>query len=78
MAESMVNNQYFLQYHIYAVAMHKYLSTRLPGYDYERDFGGVYYLFLRGIESEMDDENGIYFDKPEPTLINELTALLIP
>ena len=41
---------YFLQYHLYAVALHRYLSVRVPGYDYGRHFGGIYYLFLRGIE----------------------------
>ena len=33
---------YPLQYLLYTVAVHRYLRHRLAGYDYDRDFGGVY------------------------------------
>ena len=42
---------YDLQYHIYTVALHLYLKERVPAYAYQRDFGGVFYLFLRGVHS---------------------------
>ena len=42
----MARHDYFLQYHLYLVALHRYLAWRLPDYDYDRDVGGVYYLFL--------------------------------
>jgi exodeoxyribonuclease V beta subunit len=50
--EVMTREGYILQYHIYAVALHRYLSARLPNYRYEEHFGGVYYLFLRGMSPE--------------------------
>jgi exodeoxyribonuclease V beta subunit len=73
----MEGHYYILQYHLYAVALHQYLSTRLPGYRYERDFGGVYYLFLRGIDPEMGAEYGVFRAKPSESLIGELCANLI-
>ncbi|MDM8561873.1 exodeoxyribonuclease V subunit beta [Candidatus Marithioploca araucensis] len=65
---------YILQYHIYVVALHRYLSTRLPGYRYDAHFGGVYYLFLRGMNSDWGAHYGIYRDKPSAALIKELSA----
>src|SRR5690606_8157537 len=49
LAAVMGEQGYYLQYLIYSVALHRYLRQRLPDYDYERHFGGVYYLFLRGM-----------------------------
>ncbi len=43
---------YTLQYHIYTLALDLYLRRRLPGYDYARDFGGVAYVFLRGLDRD--------------------------
>lgn len=40
---------YGLQALLYAVALHRYLRWRLPGYEVERDLAGVHYLFLRGM-----------------------------
>ncbi len=77
-SRAMIEHKYILQYHLYTVALHKYLSVRLENYDYERDFGGVYYLFLRGIDSSSRDGNGIFYDKPSSRTINELTSILIP
>jgi exodeoxyribonuclease V beta subunit len=65
---------YDLQYLIYSVALHRYLQRRLPGYDYRRHFGGVYYLFLRGMGPERGD-SGIYRDRPPLELIEALDRL---
>ena len=46
----MTRRFYTLQLSIYTVAVHRFLQLRKPGYDYEKHFGGAYYLFLRGIE----------------------------
>lgn len=40
---------YHLQHLLYSVALHRHLGRTLPGYDYERHFGGVLYLFVRGV-----------------------------
>ncbi len=70
---AMLEHRYDFQYQIYTIALHRYLSHRLVDYDYSRHFGGVYYLFIRGIEKETD--NGIFYTLPSFELIRELDAL---
>jgi exodeoxyribonuclease V beta subunit len=73
--EEMQRQRYFLQYHLYTVASHKYLSLRVPGYDYEKHFGGVLYLFLRGLDPARP-EYGAYRDRPALRVVNQLSTLL--
>ncbi|MFT3887014.1 MAG: UvrD-helicase domain-containing protein [Arachnia sp.] len=49
MAEAMMLAHYPLQATLYCVALHRFLGTRLAGYDPERHLGGVGYLFVRGM-----------------------------
>ena len=65
---------YPLQYLIYLVALHRHLGTRLAGYDYERHIGGVFYLFLRGMDPAAGMKRGVYFDRPPRTCIEALDA----
>jgi exodeoxyribonuclease V beta subunit len=74
----MSEDLYILQYHIYLLALHQYLRLHLPEYSYESDFGGVLYLFLRGIDKHQGPEFGIYRDIPNPDLIYALGRELIP
>lgn len=69
---AMEEHQYFLQYHIYCVALHRYLEQRLPNYKYEKHFGGVFYLFLRGMHPDYP-QNGIFYDKPDATFIKQFS-----
>lgn len=69
---------YILQYHIYTLALHQYLGLRMPDYRYETDFGGVFYLFIRGIDTDKEAGNGIYYDRPEIDFIHALGRTLIP
>jgi len=69
--EVLIKEDYILQYHIYVVALHRYLAYRLPDYSYQEHFGGVYYLFLRGMQ--WDGDYGVYRDRPEVGLIQELS-----
>ncbi len=55
--------RYDLQYLIYSIALHRYLTLRLPDYDYETHFGGVYYLFLRGMRVEYGMDYGVHVDR---------------
>ncbi|MDJ0810780.1 MAG: exodeoxyribonuclease V subunit beta [Desulfobacterales bacterium] len=73
----MAADYYFLQYHLYTLALDQFLRLRLPGYAYEKDFGGVYYLFIRGMRPENEAGCGVYFDRPHPGLIAALHRLLI-
>ncbi|MBT4287667.1 MAG: exodeoxyribonuclease V subunit beta, partial [Deltaproteobacteria bacterium] len=60
--QSKINEfQYNLQYFIYSIALHKYLKTRITDYKFDQHFGGVYYLFLRGIQSN-NDQYGVYYE----------------
>ncbi|HUU80215.1 MAG TPA: exodeoxyribonuclease V subunit beta [Acidobacteriota bacterium] len=65
---------YVLQYCIYTIALDQYLRLRLPGYCYEKHFGGVFYIFLRGVDLERGPKFGVYRDVPPPELIRALTA----
>lgn len=71
--KEMYKHYYILQYHLYTVALHRYLTSRLPGYEYEKDFGGVYYVFVRGVSKECH-EYGIYRDVPSADLVNALNS----
>ena len=42
---------YPLQALLYSVALHRYLRWRLAGYGAEQHFGGVLYLFVRGMSA---------------------------
>ena len=55
---AMNENNYHLQYLIYCVAAKKYLTNRIKGFSFEKQFGGVIYLFLRGIRKGKN--NGIF------------------
>ncbi len=77
LASTMRKDFYFLQYTIYILALDQYLRLRLEGYSYEKHFGGVYYIFLRGVDPEMGSQFGIYRDLPEPELIEALREGLI-
>ncbi|MEI8033496.1 MAG: exodeoxyribonuclease V subunit beta [Chlorobiaceae bacterium] len=74
---SMEEHRYALQYLLYAVALDRYLSIRVPGYSYTTHFGGVLYIYLRGVRAASGEETGIFRDLPPEPLIRELAALLI-
>lgn len=81
LARAMLDHRYDLQYQLYTLALHRYLKTRVPDYDYERHIGGVYYLFLRGMQGadsngdEQHGANGVFYCRPDVQLINELDQL---
>jgi len=90
--DNMVNaireHRYDLQYLIYALALHRYLESRLPDYDYQSHFGGVYYLFLRGMRgvdslSEPTDSHvqetdlpGVYYYRPSQMELSKFADIL--
>jgi exodeoxyribonuclease V beta subunit len=76
LAEAMTQAGYHLQYLLYVVALHRYLGARLPDYDYRHHFGGVYYLFLRGMEPELGAAAGVFHDLPDAALIEALDRYL--
>lgn len=71
---AMAHHFYELQASIYAVALNRYLRARLPDYDYERHFGGAFYIFLRGVEAG-DPAKAVFRSKPTREFIEELDRI---
>ncbi|MGL6017372.1 MAG: exodeoxyribonuclease V subunit beta, partial [Gibbsiella quercinecans] len=74
MEQAMAEHRYDLQYQLYTLALHRYLRHRLPGYSYPRHFGGVIYLFLRGVDAEHPG-NGIFACRPAQELVEGMDSL---
>jgi exodeoxyribonuclease V beta subunit len=72
--ESLREHLYTLQYYIYSLALHKYLRERLENYSYDTCFGGVFYVFIRGVTPDVPG-NGIFFDKPPEAFIREFESI---
>jgi exodeoxyribonuclease V beta subunit len=77
LAAAMQRGYYILQYHIYCLALHRYLRWRLAGYDYEKHFGSVLYVFLRGVDPERGPQYGIYRARPSEDLMRAMEERLI-
>lgn len=71
---AMDEHDYHLQLILYTLALHRWLSIRLPDYQYDTHVGGAYYLFLRGMSQDATG-NGIFFNLPDKMLIEELDGL---
>ncbi len=81
LAEAMTHSSYPLQALLYAVVLHRFLRWRLPDYDPERHFGGVLYLYLRGMcgpETPQYDGHpcGVFSWRPPMALVEEISDLL--
>ena len=70
MEKAMSQHDYYLQYCLYCVALKRHLESRWPQTPFYERFGGVFYLFIRGIEATGD--NGLYFDRPSEALLEAL------
>jgi exodeoxyribonuclease V beta subunit len=68
LAEAMRTHRYDLQLLIYAAALKRALALREPGLDWPQCFGGVFYLFLRGMAP--GSQNGVYFARPDDAAID--------
>ncbi|WP_270802865.1 exodeoxyribonuclease V subunit beta [Aeromonas sp. QDB54] len=68
--QAMAEHRYDLQYQLYSLALHRLLTLRLPGYDFDQHFGGVFYLFLRGMP-----QGGIFHTRPSRELVLGLDRL---
>ena len=73
--KEMFTHHYVLQYHLYTVALHRFLQSRLRDYTYDRHFGGVYYLFVRGMKTGSD--RGIFYDLPDLETVQTLENFLL-
>ena len=80
----MAEHDYFLQYHLYLTALHRYLQVRMgTAYSYERHVGGAVYLFVRGMVGpatprEGPFTGGVFFHKPKEAVIQAMSAIFGP
>ncbi len=72
--EAMNVNNYHLQYLIYTMAAKKYIKSRQSNFYYDKDFGGVIYLFLRGMRA--GSQTGVFTYKPEWKTIAKMGLIL--
>ncbi|MCU6668542.1 exodeoxyribonuclease V subunit beta [Enterobacteriaceae bacterium H4N4] len=74
MARAMQSHRYDLQYQLYTLALHRYLRHRIADYDYQQHFGGVIYLFLRGVDGSAPGA-GCFATRPDEALIDRMDSL---
>ena len=75
----MNDSDYVLQYHLYTLALHRFLKNTLQNkYRYSENLGGAYYLFLRGMHRPKQADDGIFFDCPKESLIDAMDQFLSP
>ena len=73
---AMAHSEYDLQALLYTLALHRWLRFRLgDAYDYARDFGGVRYLFCRGLDAASRTRRACA-RSPIRELVDALDALL--
>ena len=76
---TMAQQGYQLQALLYALALHRHLGRRLPGYRFEQHFGGVLYLFVRGVRPGWTQADGtaagVHAQRPTLELLDALSNL---
>lgn len=75
LVDAMKSHNYGLQYWIYSMVLHRHLKNLLDDYDYDFHFGGVMYLFVRGMSPDHPG-NGVYSTLPNYDTLLRLDALL--
>jgi exodeoxyribonuclease V beta subunit len=78
LVKSMHEHLYTLQYHLYTLALYQYLRQHKPDFNYSSDFGGVFYIFLRGAGDPQNPANGVYQGYPSFEMIERMGLALIP
>ena len=58
--QCMEDNQYHLQAAIYREALKKYIGA-FDGLDFTSRFGGIFYVFLRGIDPFLNPKNSVVY-----------------
>lgn len=66
--QAMNTHHYHLQYLVYICALNRLMRIVRPDYDYNNGFGGVAYVFLRGLDSRNPDAS-VYCTKPDESLV---------
>jgi exodeoxyribonuclease V beta subunit len=70
--DAIEHHYYDLQYLLYSVALVKYLSLKIDDFSYADHFGGIAYIFTRGVNGEVGQ--GIYATLPDEKLIESMSG----
>lgn len=71
---AMERHHYLLQAIVYSVALHSYAKVRIPEYEYDRHFGGMYYLFVRGMHPSLG-AHGVFAFRPSLETLERVSEL---
>lgn len=76
LAREMAGADYDLQVDLYSVALRRLMLSRgwTPA-DFDRRFGGAFYLFVRGLDPADGPRRGVHFTRPDPARIAAISAL---
>lgn len=66
---------YYLQALMYTLALHRHLRCHLPDYDPARHLGGAWYLFVRGMRPDGQEQGILHWQVPAG-LLEELEKLI--
>ncbi len=73
--KSIFEARYDVQILFYSLALFRFLKCTLHDFSYEKDFGGVMYLYLRGMNSNNTVSPGQFYVRPSEELIKRLSDL---
>lgn len=73
--KSIFEARYDVQILFYSLALYRFLKCTLLDFLYEKDFGGVMYLYLRGMNSNNTVSPGQFYVRPSEELIKRLSDL---
>lgn len=72
---AMAAHNYGLQYWIYTAVLHGFLQKAISDYSYDSHFGGVLYLFVRGMNPQKP-ASGIFTTRPAQEKLESLLSIL--
>ena len=73
--KSVFESRYDVQILFYSLALYRFLKNTVHNFSYEKDFGGVIYLYLRGKNSSDTVSPGQFYVKPSEKIIQRLSRL---
>ncbi len=76
LTRAMASARYFLQYHLYCLALDRHLARCVPDYSRDRHFGGVFYVFLRGLAIEKPG-HAVFHERPADAFLDDLSVTLL-
>ncbi|CAL4322986.1 exodeoxyribonuclease V subunit beta [Buchnera aphidicola] len=66
-----LKEKYNIQFYLYSLALHKFLQKKVKNYNFKKNFGGGYYLFLRGMDGKNSNQ-GTFFLVPKHKILKKI------